>query len=83
MSESFEATKRISVGIKQLSSDPYDNLEKKYKVGDVVSGTVTRNLEYGSFVRLSEGLEGLVHSSELDWTKKILIQAKYSLHPKR
>ena len=53
-----------------MHPDPYESLEKKYKVGDVVSGTVTRNLEYGSFVRISEGLEGLVHSSELDWTKK-------------
>ncbi len=63
-------TKRISCGVKQMHPDPYESLEKKYKVGDVVSGTVTRNLEYGSFVRISEGLEGLVHSSELDWTKK-------------
>ena len=53
-----------------MHPDPYENLEKKYKVGDIVTGTVTRNLEYGSFVRISDGLEGLVHSSELDWTKK-------------
>ena len=63
-------TKRISCGIKQMHPDPYESLEKKYKIGDIVTGTVTRNLEYGSFVRLGEGLEGLVHSSELDWTKK-------------
>ncbi len=63
-------TKRISCGIKQMHPDPYEGIEKKYKVGDIVAGTVTRNLEYGSFVRISDGLEGLVHSSELDWTKK-------------
>ncbi len=63
-------TKRISCGVKQMHPDPYESLEKKYKVGDIVTGIVTRNLEYGSFIKLSEGLEGLVHSSELDWTKK-------------
>ena len=69
-------TSRISCGVKQMHPDPYENLDKKYKVGDIVTGTVTRNLEYGSFIRISEGLEGLVHSSELDWTKKNISPSK-------
>ena len=69
-------TNRISCGVKQMHPDPYENLDKKYKVGDIVTGTVTRNLEYGSFIRISEGLEGLVHSSELDWTKKNISPSK-------
>ena len=63
-------TKRISVGIKQMHSDPYENLEKKYKVGEVYKGLVTKCVTYGAFVKLEEGLEGLVHQSELSWTKK-------------
>tara|TARA_B100001029_G_C15042879_1_gene444919 strand:- start:51 stop:1775 length:1725 start_codon:yes stop_codon:yes gene_type:complete len=65
-----EATKRISVGVKQMHPDPYENLEKKIKVGDIVTGQVTKCVEYGAFIRIGEGLEGLCHSSELDWTKK-------------
>ena len=63
-------TRRISCGIKQMHSDPYENLEKKYKVGDIYEGVVTKVVDYGAFVRLEEGLEGLVHQSELSWTKK-------------
>ncbi len=63
-------TKRISCGVKQMHPDPYENLEKKFKLNGIYKGIVTRCVEYGCFVRLSEGLEGLVHSSELDWTKK-------------
>lgn len=63
-------TKRISVGVKQLHPDPYENLEKKYKLNGVYKGIVTKCVEYGAFVRLEEGLEGLVHTSEIDWTKK-------------
>ena len=63
-------TRRISCGIKQMHSDPYENLEKKYKVGEIYEGVVTKVVDYGAFVRLEEGLEGLVHQSELSWTKK-------------
>ena len=63
-------TKRISCGVKQMHPDPYENLEKKYKVGKIYDGTVTKVVDYGAFVKLEEGLEGLVHQSCLSWNKK-------------
>ncbi len=63
-------TKRISCGVKQMHPDPYDNLEKKYEIGKIYDGTVTKIVDYGAFVKLQEGLEGLVHQSSLSWTKK-------------
>ena len=63
-------TKRISCGVKQMHPDPYDKLEKKFKLNEIYKGVVTKCVEYGAFVRLGDGLEGLVHSSEIDWTKK-------------
>tara|TARA_A100001011_G_scaffold228658_1_gene236795 strand:+ start:435 stop:2180 length:1746 start_codon:yes stop_codon:yes gene_type:complete len=63
-------TKRISCGIKQMHADPYENLEKKYKVNSIYKGVVTKCVDYGAFVKLEEGLEGLIHQSELSWTKK-------------
>ena len=63
-------TKRISCGVKQMHPDPYEKLEKKFKLNEVYKGVVTKCVEYGAFVRLGEGLEGLVHSSEIDWTRK-------------
>ena len=63
-------TKRISCGVKQMHPDPYDKLEKKFKLNEVYKGVVTKCVEYGAFVRLGDGLEGLVHSSEIDWTRK-------------
>ena len=69
-------TKRLSLGIKQMHKNPYENLEKKYKVGQTYSGVVTKCVEYGVFVKLEEGLEGLVHQSELSWTKKNVTPSK-------
>ncbi|MDA1198166.1 MAG: S1 RNA-binding domain-containing protein [Proteobacteria bacterium] len=63
-------TNRVSASVKALTSDPYDSLEKKYKIGSVYEGTVTKLMDYGAFVRLEDGIEGLIHSSELDWTNK-------------
>jgi len=63
-------TKRISCGVKQMHPDPYENLEKKFKLNGIYKGVVTKCVDYGAFVRLSEGLEGLVHSSEIEWGKK-------------
>ena len=65
-----QTTNRISVGVKQLSPDPYENLEKKFKVGQIVTGRVTRCVEYGAFVRIAEGLEGLCHTSEMSFVKR-------------
>ena len=64
------ATNRISVGVRQMFPDPYENLEKKFKVGDIVTGQVTRLVEYGAFIRIAEGLEGLCHSSEMAFSKR-------------
>ena len=63
-------TNRVSASVKALTVDPYDNLEKKYEIGKIYDGTVTKIVDYGAFVKLQEGLEGLVHQSSLSWTKK-------------
>ena len=77
-------TKRISCGIKQMHTDPYENLDKKFKVNGIYKGLVTKCVDYGCFIRLKnpktneleEGLEGLVHSSELSWIKKNIQPSK-------
>ena len=65
-----EETQRISLGMKQLESDPWDGVSQKYPVGAKMTGTVTNITEYGAFVELEPGIEGLVHVSEMSWTKK-------------
>ena len=62
--------KRISCGIKQMYDDPYKNVDKKFKVGEIYNGTVTKCVDYGVFVKIDENLEGLIHQSELSWNKK-------------
>ena len=63
-------TQRISLGMKQLESDPWEGAAAKYPVGGVFRGRVTNITEYGAFVELEPGIEGLVHVSEMSWTKK-------------
>ena len=63
-------TQRISLGMKQLESDPWEGVGAKYPVGMKVAGQVTNITEYGAFVELEPGIEGLVHVSEMSWTKK-------------
>ncbi|HAU22384.1 MAG TPA: 30S ribosomal protein S1, partial [Erythrobacter sp.] len=63
-------TQRISLGMKQLESDPWDGVAAKYPIGAKLSGAVTNITEYGAFVELESGIEGLVHVSEMSWTKK-------------
>src|SRR5436305_131550 len=63
-------TQRISLGMKQLESDPWEGAASKYAVGGVFRGRVTNITEYGAFVELEPGIEGLVHVSEMSWTKK-------------
>ena len=65
-----QETKRISLGIKQMSDDPWLEAAAKYKVGSRFVGKITNIAEYGAFVQLEEGIEGLVHVSEMSWTKK-------------
>ena len=63
-------TQRISLGMKQLESDPWEGAMAKYPIGGKFSGRVTNITEYGAFVELEPGIEGLVHVSEMSWTKK-------------
>jgi small subunit ribosomal protein S1 len=63
-------THRISLGIKQLQSDPWDSVTRAYPIGSVHKGRVTNITDYGAFVELEAGVEGLVHVSEMSWTKK-------------
>jgi len=63
-------TQRISLGMKQLQSDPWDGVEVKYPMGAKLSGRITNITDYGAFVELEAGVEGLVHVSEMSWTKK-------------
>jgi small subunit ribosomal protein S1 len=63
-------TQRISLGMKQLETDPWEGAQAKYPIGGVFHGRVTNITEYGAFVELEPGIEGLVHVSEMSWTKK-------------
>ena len=65
-----EDNQRISLGMKQLESDPWAKVEGKYNVGDICTGKVTNITDYGAFVELENGIEGLVHVSEMSWTRK-------------
>ena len=65
-----EKTNRVSASIKALTEDPFGNIEKKYKIGEIYDGVVTKIMEYGCFVKIEDGVEGLIHNSELDWTNR-------------
>ena len=69
-------TNRVSASVKDLTEDPYKNLTKKYEVGKIYDGEVVKIMDYGCFIKLEEGIEGLIHSSELDWTNK-------NIHPSK
>jgi small subunit ribosomal protein S1 len=64
-----DKTKRISLGMKQLEANPWEGLDKKYPVGQRMKGKVTNVADYGVFIQLEPGIEGLVHVSELSWNK--------------
>jgi small subunit ribosomal protein S1 len=64
-------SERVSLGLKQKKASPWENIESKYPLGAKTKGTVVNVMNYGIFVRLEEGVEGLVHISEMSWTKKI------------
>src|SRR5277367_6561488 len=63
--------RRISVGMKQLEPDPWDSVAAKYQPGERVRGTVSRLMDFGAFVELEPGIEGLIHVSEMSWAKKV------------
>ena len=65
-----EKTNRVSASVKALTEDPFDNIEKKYKIGNIYEGVVTKIMDYGCFVKIEDGVEGLIHNSELDWTNR-------------
>ena len=64
-------TVRVSLGLKQLQSEPWEGIEEKYPIGSMVNGKVVNMMKYGAFVELEEGVEGLVHVSEMSWTRHI------------
>lgn len=71
-----EDTKRVSLGLKQLEENPWQDIEDRFPTGSKHKGTITNVADYGAFVELGEGIEGLVHVSEMSWTKK-------NVHPSR
>jgi len=66
-----ETKKRISLGLKQLQPHPWENIEEKYPVGTKVSGKVVSLADYGAFIEIEKGIEGLIHISEMSWTQHI------------
>ena len=66
-----ENNERVSLGMKQLSKNPWARVEETYRPGTTISGKIVSMTDYGAFVRLDEGIEGLIHVSEMSWTKKI------------
>ncbi len=62
---------KIALGLKQLESSPWEEIEQKYPVGSRLKGTVVNLMSYGAFIRLGDGIEGLVHISEMSWTRRI------------
>jgi len=74
---SFDKEKlRVSLGLKQIQNDPWEKIEGKYSVGGVYEATVSNITDYGCFAELEQGVEGLIHLSELDWTNK-------NIHPSK
>ncbi len=63
--------KRISLGLKQLTADPWDNIEERYPVGSKITGRVRNMTNFGAFVEIEDGIDGLIHISDLSWTRKI------------
>ncbi len=74
---SFDKEKlRVSLGLKQIQNDPWENVESNYSVGGIYEAVVSNITDYGCFAQLEEGIEGLIHLSELDWTSK-------NIHPSK
>ncbi|HWQ80663.1 MAG TPA: 30S ribosomal protein S1 [Ignavibacteria bacterium] len=66
-----EEKQRVYLGLKQLQAHPWDNIQEKYKVGDKVSGKVVSLTDYGAFIEIEKGIEGLIHISEMSWTQHV------------
>ncbi len=72
-----EITKRVSLGMKQLQKNPWETIQERYPVGSTVKGKVTNLTNYGAFVEIEEGIEGLVHVSEMSWLKNSALPSKF------
>ncbi len=72
---------RISLGLKQLQPEPWDTAGDKYKTGERVRGTISRTMDFGAFVELEPGVEGLIHISEMSWSKKRILNANEVVKP--
>src|SRR5436309_6654484 len=62
---------KISLGLRQLEPNPWDEIEKKFTISSQVKGTIRNMTAYGAFVELDEGIDGMIHVSDLSWTRKI------------
>jgi len=69
-------TNRVSCSVKALTEDPYENIDQKYKIGEVYEGTVVKLMDYGAFVRIEDSVEGLIHNSMLDWKNRNIKPSK-------
>jgi ribosomal protein S1 len=72
-----EATKRVSLGMKQLQQNPWEFISQKYPIGASLKGKVTNITSYGAFVEIEQGIEGLVHVSEMSWLKNNSVPNKF------
>lgn len=63
--------RRVSLGIKQLEADPWTTVEERYSIGSVIEGRVRKLTDFGAFIEIEEGIDGLVHISDLSWTKRV------------
>ncbi|MCX5777228.1 MAG: 30S ribosomal protein S1 [Candidatus Firestonebacteria bacterium] len=69
--------KRISLGLKQLKDDPWMKIEEKYSIGSIINGKIVNILEYGAFIKIDENIEGLLHVSDMSWTKRVKNPAEF------
>ncbi len=69
-------TNRVSASVKALTEDPYEKIEQKYKVGEIYEGVVVKLMDYGAFISIDSNVEGLCHSSEIDWTNRNIKPSK-------
>ncbi len=82
-SSSTPASERVSLGYKQKCADPWSDVSDRYPLGSRVKGRVVSLTDYGAFIELEEGVEGLIHVSEMSWTKKIRHPSKMLEHRRR
>ena len=72
----MKETNRVSASVKALTEDPYENIEKNIKLVKFMKAVVTKIMDYGCFVKIEDGIEGLIHNSDLDWTNRNIKPSK-------